>query len=129
MAGQNLCLSGPGGTNAAAFCAANFKEVHKEGDSKFVTQTGGVFITDSEVQRWGLGLVQEIDSAAMHLWIRWQHQEVDANFIGYSLLNEDFKGNGAKECFEDGKCAVRSQKLHDSFDDWDLFQIGGIIFF
>lgn len=30
-------------------------------------------ITGSEVQRWGVGVVQEIDSAAMHLFFRWQH--------------------------------------------------------
>ena len=35
-------------------------------------------ITDSSAQRWGLGVVQEIDSAAMHVWLRWQHQELDA---------------------------------------------------
>jgi hypothetical protein len=33
--------------------------------------TGECYITGSEVQRWGVGLVQEIDSAAMHLWVRW----------------------------------------------------------
>ena len=36
-------------------------------------------MTGSEVERWGLGVVQEIDSAAMHLWARWQHQELDAD--------------------------------------------------
>ena len=34
-----------------------------------------VFVTGSEVQRWGLGVVQEIDAAAMHVFARWQHQE------------------------------------------------------
>ena len=36
--------------------------------------------TGSEMQRWGLGVVQEIDSAAMHVWARWQHQELDASY-------------------------------------------------
>ena len=27
----------------------------------------GVFVTGSEVDRWGLGVVQEIDAAAMHV--------------------------------------------------------------
>ena len=27
-----------------------------------------VFVTGSEVERWGLGVVQEINSAAMHLF-------------------------------------------------------------
>ncbi|HSD92829.1 MAG TPA: porin [Methyloceanibacter sp.] len=67
-------------------------------------------ITGSEVERYGLGVVQEIDSAAMHLWLRWQHQEIDVN-----LLARDF-----------GNSAVR---VNQSYDDWDLFQAGGVIFF
>jgi hypothetical protein len=65
----------------------------------------------SEVERWGLGLVQEIDSAAMHLWVRWQHQEVDVNLIGFDGLTGD------------------RFRVNQSFDDWDLFQAGGVIFF
>ena len=34
-------------------------------------------ITGSDVDRWGLGVVQEINSAAMHLFARWQHLSVD----------------------------------------------------
>ena len=44
----------------------------------------GVFVTGSEVQRWGLGVVQEIDSAAMHVWARWQHQEIDVDLTGFA---------------------------------------------
>ena len=36
-------------------------------------------MTGSEVERWGLGVVQEIDSAAMHLFARWQHLDLDLN--------------------------------------------------
>ena len=41
-----------------------------------------MFVTGSEVQRWGLGVVQEIDAAAMHVFARWQHQEVDLDLTG-----------------------------------------------
>jgi hypothetical protein len=73
-------------------------------------------VNSSEVQRWGLGVVQEIDSAAMHLWLRYQHQELDAGFIalGTSVIDDG--------C--DGTC-----RFKQSFDDWDLFQAGGVIFF
>jgi hypothetical protein len=64
------------------------------------------------VERWGLGVVQEIDSAAMHLWARWQHQELDVDLIGI----------GGTEC--GNRC-----RFSQGFDDWDLFQAGGIIFF
>jgi hypothetical protein len=69
------------------------------------------FIVGSEVQRWGLGAVQEIDSAAMHLWVRWQHLEADVDLRG--LID----GNDT------------TFRASQSFDDWDLFQAGGIIFF
>ena len=75
------------------------------------------YMDSSEVQRWGLGVVQEIDSAAMHVWARWQHQEAEATV---KICDAgDFCGVGSSN-FE-------SQKV--DFNDWDLFQIGGIIFF
>jgi hypothetical protein len=71
-----------------------------------VSATGTAFSTGSEVQRWGVGVVQEIDSAAMHLYARWQHLELNVDLVD---------GNGAN--------------LNQDFDDWDLFQVGGVIFF
>jgi hypothetical protein len=77
-------------------------------------EVGGVFddcwIVGSKVERWGLGAVQEIDAAAMHLWVRWQHMEADVDLRG-SI---------------DGTAG--SFRASESFDDWDLFQAGGIIF-
>jgi hypothetical protein len=65
-------------------------------------------ITSSELQRWGLGVVQEIDSAAMHVWARWQHLgDLDVSVV---------------DRFDD-------TRQDPSFDDTDLFQVGGIIFF
>jgi hypothetical protein len=46
----------------------------------------GVFVRDSEVQRWGVGVVQEIDSAAMHVFARWQHQDLDVNLVGFDTF-------------------------------------------
>ena len=50
--------------------------------STSVTAAVDVFVTGSEVQRWGLGVVQEIDSAAMHVYARWQHQDIDLDLTG-----------------------------------------------
>ena len=66
-------------------------------------------ITGSEVERWGLGVVQEINSAAMHVFARWQHQELER---GRSI-----------DATDDSKSRIQG------FDDFDLFQVGGIIFF
>ncbi|MGA9604269.1 MAG: hypothetical protein WBQ82_09145, partial [Methyloceanibacter sp.] len=73
----------------------------------------GVIVTGSEVQRWGLGVVQEIDSAAMHVFARWQHQELNLNLEGFDTVGDCSHG-----------CNV-----HQSFDNLDLFQLGGVIFF
>ena len=45
------------------------------GRCKGAAITTPALITGSEVNRWGLGIVQEIDSAAMHVFARWQHLE------------------------------------------------------
>ena len=83
-----------GTTNVDAACLAN----------------ANVFVTGSEVKRWGLGVVQEIDSAAMHLWVRWQHLDLDTDLVSV---------NGA------GKVGTVNQ----DWENWDLFQVGGVIFF
>ncbi len=110
VAGRNLCGDGFGsGTNVGTFCNGFFPGVGE-----------GVFVTGSEVQRWGLGVVQEIDSAAMHVFARWQHQEADLTLVGIDAPGSTFSSFG--DCT--GGC-----RIHQSFDDWDLFQVGGIIFF
>ncbi|MEZ0282922.1 MAG: hypothetical protein ACAH19_16810, partial [Methyloceanibacter sp.] len=65
-------------------------------------------IRGSELNRYGAGVVQEIDSAAMHLWLRWQHQELDVGLVDNGLGGVNFK---------------------QGFEDFDLFQAGGIWFF
>ncbi len=42
----------------------------------------------------------------MHLYARWQHLELNVDLV-------DGAGSG----------------LNQDFDDWDLFQVGGVIFF
>jgi predicted porin len=45
----------------------------------------------TELKRWGLGAVQEIDAAAMSLWIKYRHYEADISFGGVGLVGlEDF---------------------------------------
>ena len=50
----------------------------------------------------------------MHLSVRWQHQELDVDITGYGPVGSSCSG---------------SCRINQSFDDWDLFQAGGIIFF
>ncbi|MGD8422803.1 MAG: hypothetical protein PVG31_03955 [Methyloceanibacter sp.] len=65
-------------------------------------------VTGSEIERWGVGVVQEIDAAAMHVYARWQK-------LGVTELN-----------IQDLETLERRTQ---GFDDNNLFQIGGIIFF
>lgn len=64
----------------------------------------------STIDRYGLGVVQEIDAAAMHLFAKWQLQEIDLGFTGRDQNN------------------VR-RNVSQGYDTWNLFQVGGVIFF
>jgi hypothetical protein len=115
-----------GGINGVNICSRNNGrgEVFEcsiplnEGEGEFRSEN--MFVTSSEVQRWGLGVVQEIDSAAMHVWARWQHQEIDASFIGCGT--ERRENYGCRNRYEYTNTKV-------NFDGWDLFQVGAAIFF
>ncbi len=84
----------------------------------FTATAVDVFVTGSEVQRWGLGVVQEIDAAAMHVYARWQHQDIDLDLTGIT-----------ETLHSDGSITFDKEHVGQSFDNWDLFQVGGIIFF
>lgn len=59
----------------------------------------GAGITSSEVENWGLGIVQEIDAAAMSIWLKYRHVEADLTGAPSSLTNSpddiDFVSFGA----------------------------------
>jgi hypothetical protein len=116
-----LC-GGPGpigAANCVAFLPTNFVSNFRK--ARGVLFTEQVAINSSDVERWGLGVVQEIDSAAMHLFARWQHLELD--------LHTTSLGNvcGPFGC---GFFANRfGRSFNTSYEDLDIFQLGGVIFF
>jgi predicted porin len=67
-------------------------------------------ITSSRDTRYGVGVVQEIDSAAMHLFARWQHMnlDIDGQFVNL--------GTGL---------AAHAP----AFENQNLYEVGGVIFF
>src|SRR5262245_31598290 len=117
--------------------------VVQNGPGKGAAITTPAFITGSEVDRWGLGIVQEIDSAAMHVFARWQHLEgevsaTDAQFCktGVQVGNQCGSfvpvtaGDDDTEFSANGKVNKHLGKnLGSSFQDLDIFQVGGVIFF
>jgi hypothetical protein len=79
-------------------------------------------VTGSTVDRWGLGVVQEIDSAAMHVFARWQHLDLDLSATDLRALKVN--NNGALVVNKDfGK------NFGTSWEGLDIFQVGGVIFF
>jgi hypothetical protein len=81
---------------------------------------GFAALQHTTVNRWGAGVVQEIDSAAMHVFFRWQHLDL----------------NSSELCTDAGGCLVNNNKFvsqggrfSPSVNGLDLFQVGGVIFF
>ena len=48
----------------------------------FIALAGETVSANSEVQTWGLGIVQEVDAAAMSLWLTYRNLSGDASFNG-----------------------------------------------
>jgi hypothetical protein len=136
---RGLCpASAPGNQNdGTSLCTANIPIGVASNGSAI---TNAAVVNGSEVNRWGLGIVQEIDSAAMHVFARWQHLELDLNatdnapctvgglteFGCGTITTTKFK----KEIFTPGVANKHFGKgLNTSFEDLDIFQVGGVIFF
>jgi hypothetical protein len=49
----------------------------------------GVQVVDSEATRYGAGIVQEIDAAAMSLWAKWRHHELDGVLANGAAFDAD----------------------------------------
>ena len=79
-------------------------------------------VNGSEVQRWGVGVLQEIDAAAMHLFARWQRLSIDVDAMSTGLACP----SGGGPCFDNGRFGKR---INTNFEDLDIYQIGGVIFF
>jgi hypothetical protein len=91
----------------------------KKGDA--ITELATV--TGSEVTRYGVGVVQEIDSAAMHLFARWQHLDLDLNAVS---LGQTCLVDVDATCVGNGRFG---KKINTGWEGLDIFQIGGVIFF
>jgi hypothetical protein len=74
-------------------------------------------VTGSTVNRYGAGIMQEIDSAAMHVWFNWQHLNLDLNAVSLG------------ECSNPNACPSSGTKFKGKYDDLDMFMLGGVIFF
>ena len=124
---RGLCGNAPGDPNSFGNSVCeNFipTGVVGSGPNKGVALVTDSIITGSEVDRWGIGFVQEIDSAAMHLFARWQHLEL--NSLTAKNLGVTCVGGGTDGCFANGHFG---KDVSAGFQDLDIFQVGGVIFF
>jgi hypothetical protein len=107
----------PVGSLAKSSSALGFKK----GDAL----TESAVVTGSEVTRYGIGVVQEIDSAAMHVFARWQHLDLDVTSVSLGLSCVQTSSSD-QSCATNGKFG---DKLKTDWEGLDIFQIGGVIFF
>ena len=118
--------AGPAGLDqSGTFCITYLTTgVPQNGKFKGDAFTTSGPVTGSEVQRWGIGVVQEIDLAAMHVFARWQHLDLDldATNVGFTPCIGDPTGT-----FNCNKKFGKS--LTTSWSGLDIFQLGGVIFF
>lgn len=71
-------------------------------------------ITDTEMTQYGVGMVQEVDAAAMSLWVAWRHYDAEVTC--------DDQGLGCDDNFaiEEGK---------NDFESLDIIKAGALINF
>ncbi|MEQ1697797.1 MAG: porin [Hyphomicrobiaceae bacterium] len=60
-----------------------------ENNDKQSVQLFNAGVTSSNITQWGLGYVQEIDAAAMSLWVVYRNYSAEATIPGFKLEGED----------------------------------------
>jgi hypothetical protein len=70
---------------------------HVKGSGVFSqSDLAGIGATEDTTKVWGLGVVQEIDAAAMSIWVKYRHLDYDDNNLsGIAYDNFDYVGMGA----------------------------------
>jgi len=86
-----------------------------ENDDKLSSDLFDAGVSSSELRQYGVGCVQEIDAAAMSLWVSWRHYDVDD-----LACADQAAGSCAGVGFNNGTT---------SFDDLDIVKVGGLINF
>jgi predicted porin len=76
--------------NASFFTDATFAS-----DGTATNNGVAVIGAETRVNVWGLGVVQEIDAAAMSVWVKYRHLSEDDNVSGFSTDSFDYVGTGA----------------------------------
>jgi hypothetical protein len=84
-------LNGQGGAAALNFDATG--DGTTDGPDGLTPDTATLF-GNSELEVWGAGIVQEIDAAAMSVWVKYRHQSLSGlgvDGLGDAIIAEDFQ--------------------------------------
>jgi hypothetical protein len=98
-----------------------------------VSSTGGVnmVVTDSTYTLWGAGIVQNIDKAAMTLYLGWQHRQADVS--GAACANQTgaavAAGAAAPACGSAANSAQGATKVKQELETLNTVYAGGTIRF
>ena len=84
LCGERARQPQPASATASAWPTHSDRRCRAAGPAKGAASvTAGSLVTGSEVNRWGIGVVQEINSAAMHLFARWQHLDLNLDAVSF----------------------------------------------
>jgi len=85
-------------------------------EDKFTSALYEAGVNSSELEQYGLGFVQEIDAAAMSVWVSWRHYEAEASCTDVAA----------------GSCAgfgLNNGTITSDFEDLDIVKFGALINF
>ena len=89
-------------------------------EDKISSDLAALGATGGELERYGIGLVQEIDNAAMSLWIAWRHYEGDITCSNAAAAANGFVANCAASNLNAG---------NTDLEEFDLIKAGALINF
>ena len=72
-------------------------------------------VTSTELRQYGVGVVQEIDAAAMSVWLGWRHYNADATCTSGDVC--------------DGGADVDLNAGHNNLNSMDIIKGGALINF
>ena len=87
--GDNWYIKGGIRTKHSPLGATVYYGEYGRNDDKMDGATFASGIVSSEVKQWGLGVVQEIDAAAMSVWLGWRHYEADETDVTAGNLDTE----------------------------------------
>ena len=88
---------------------------YAENEDRFISQAFDAGVRSSELSFCGVGVVQEIDAAAMSVWLAYRHVEMDINCTDRAA----------------GSCAALNLNSGSAtpLDDFDYVKFGALISF